>query len=103
MNTSYNKIRLNHSSEKCFRWRQQAITWANIDQYLCRHMVPLCHNKLIMYVQILIQFYEQFCRKIHHRRTNVIRILYVKKNTEVLAYANYFCFPWTFPGQLFHE
>ena len=27
--------------------RQQAITWANVDPYLSRHMVSLGHNELI--------------------------------------------------------
>ena len=27
--------------------RQQAITWANVDPYLCRHMASLGHNELI--------------------------------------------------------
>ena len=27
--------------------RQQAITWANVDPYLCWHMVSLDHNELI--------------------------------------------------------
>ena len=26
--------------------RQQAITWANVDQDLCQHMVSLGHNEL---------------------------------------------------------
>ena len=26
--------------------RQQAITWANVDPELCRHMVPLGHNEI---------------------------------------------------------
>ena len=30
--------------------RQQAITWANVDTYLCRHMVSLGHNELIMLI-----------------------------------------------------
>ena len=27
-------------------WRQQAITWANVDPDLCRHMVSIGHNEL---------------------------------------------------------
>ena len=27
--------------------RQQAITWANVDPDLCRHMVSVGHNELI--------------------------------------------------------
>ena len=38
-------------SQHRFRWwlgavRQQAITWANVDPYLCRHMASLGHNEL---------------------------------------------------------
>ena len=29
--------------------RQQAITWANINQELCRHMASLGHNELTLY------------------------------------------------------
>ena len=29
------------------RPRQQAITWANVDQDLCRHMASLGHNELL--------------------------------------------------------
>ena len=30
-------------------WRQQAITWANVDQDLCRHMASLGYNELKMH------------------------------------------------------
>ena len=42
-------------SQHCFRYwlgavRQQAITWANVDPDLCRHMASLCHNELMKYL-----------------------------------------------------
>ena len=40
-------------SHHCFMWwlgvvRQQAITWANVDKPLCRHVTSLGHNELIV-------------------------------------------------------
>ena len=32
--------------------RQQAITWTNVDQDLCRHMAPLGHNELTFQVMV---------------------------------------------------
>ena len=32
--------------------RQQAITWASVDQDPCRHMVSLCHNELTPHPKI---------------------------------------------------
>ena len=28
--------------------RQQAITWANVEKNLCRHMASVCHNELMI-------------------------------------------------------
>ena len=43
----------------CPDW-QQAITWANVDQDLCRHMVSLAHNELRK-TNLLIHHREDDC------------------------------------------
>ena len=36
--------------------KQQAITWANVDPHLCRHMVSLGHNKLKLLLLKSLQY-----------------------------------------------
>ena len=38
---------------------QQAITWTNIDLYLCRHMAPLGHSELTHVVEDLSLAHRQ--------------------------------------------
>ena len=38
--------------------RHQAITWANVDPDLCRHMASLAHNDLTLYE--IISFEERY-------------------------------------------
>ena len=37
-----------HPHDSCIPIRQKAITWASVDQILCRHMVSLGHKELIV-------------------------------------------------------
>ena len=36
-------------------WCHQVITWANVDQDLCRHMVSLDQNELIGVIALVLQ------------------------------------------------
>ena len=54
---SFAKLPLYDCQKTLLTVRQQAITWANIDPDLCRHMASLDHNELSIVSIIHIMFY----------------------------------------------